>query len=244
MVEFLVGSDPARAPRQINRWGYIKEETTAGATRVLGVMKESSEETLEEAEARVERERAGGSTFRAVRAIIRDGRAVVGTMTIPTATNLTYLELDALLALIPPEPPAPRSMDLPPGTEHGFLIATTALIGRSFASCEGNRAVGARAVPTVSYVYRQALYDLSLRTCEYVAELRTKAGAFTNVIKGDFETRNRVTRHVTRFHVAYGVSGEWRGRPVRIVFRPRWWIEFEMLADPGPPPGLIGREPS
>jgi hypothetical protein len=50
--EFLIGSDPARAPRQINRWGFIVEELDADNAEVLGVMRESNEETIEEAKAK------------------------------------------------------------------------------------------------------------------------------------------------------------------------------------------------
>lgn len=43
-VEFLVGSDPVRAPRGINRWGFIMESVNPHNAEVLGAMKESNEE--------------------------------------------------------------------------------------------------------------------------------------------------------------------------------------------------------
>ena len=51
--EFLVGSDPARAPRHINRWGFIVEVLSGNKAEILGVMKGSREETIEEAEAQL-----------------------------------------------------------------------------------------------------------------------------------------------------------------------------------------------
>ncbi len=32
--EFLLGSDPTRAPRKINRWGFVREELREGARRI------------------------------------------------------------------------------------------------------------------------------------------------------------------------------------------------------------------
>jgi hypothetical protein len=241
-IELVVGSDPARAPRQINRWGFVREEFTAGTTRVLGVMKESNEESLEEAETSIERERSGGSTFKAVRTIVTGSRAVGGTMTIHTSSNLTYRQLDALLALIPPEPSVRRTMELPAGTQHGFLTGMTVLIGESIAPCRGPGKPSMRTIPKVPYVYKQTLYDLSLVSCEYVPEVRTKAGSYVQVVKGKFQTRNRTTGNVTPFEVAFGTSGPHNGRPVRIAFRPRWWLEFELLLDQRPAPEVSARE--
>ena len=36
--EFLVGTDPARAPRALNRWGYIVEDAQGGDGSVLALM--------------------------------------------------------------------------------------------------------------------------------------------------------------------------------------------------------------
>ena len=39
--ELLVGSDPARTPRHINRWGYLREESGDSGAIVFGVMSQS-----------------------------------------------------------------------------------------------------------------------------------------------------------------------------------------------------------
>src|SRR6059036_364884 len=51
----LIGSDPNRAPLHINRWGYIEEEIHGAEARLLGLMTESDEESIEQAEANVRR---------------------------------------------------------------------------------------------------------------------------------------------------------------------------------------------
>jgi len=61
--ELLVRSDPARAPRHINRWGYLAEQVAGGQATVLGVMKQSNEQSIQEAEGRLTAE-SGSGTYR------------------------------------------------------------------------------------------------------------------------------------------------------------------------------------
>ena len=51
----LIGSDPDRAPRRINRWGYIEEEIRGAEARLIGLMTESEEESIDQAEANLRR---------------------------------------------------------------------------------------------------------------------------------------------------------------------------------------------
>jgi len=231
--EFLIGSDPARAPRRINRWGFIVEELDADNAEVLGVMSESNEQTIEEAKARTARENGDVSAFKALRTSITGNRAVSGTMTVLAPAELTYRDLDALLALIPSEAPGVRTLELPPGTEKGFLVAMDSLMRAGIAPCRSADDGGTKGKSTIPYVYNRTLYDLSLLSCDYEPQLRTKTGTFADVVDGQFQLRNRTTNDETKFRVSYGISGELHGVPVRAVFRPRWWMEIELLLEPG-----------
>jgi hypothetical protein len=226
--ELLVGSDPLRAPRKINRWGFIVEEERGEISEVLGVMKESGEQTLEEARANVERGGGERATFKAVRTTVTGNRAVTGTIAFAASSDLTYHQLGALVSLIPTRPKAVRTTDLPATANRGFLLAVTSLIHRTAAGCRSGAAAEARAV---QYFYNQALYDLSVSSCKYARELRTKAGVFTEVVATRFQVRNTKTGELTKFQIEYGLSDALREVPIRIVFRPRWWIEIELLLD-------------
>ena len=225
--EFLVGADPARAPRHINRWGYIVEFLDREKAEVLGVMKGSREETIEEAEAQLARQR-DTSTFKASRTMIDASKAVSRSMTIEAPSHLTFRDLDALLAFIPAEPTSRRTLELPAGTQKGFLVAMDSLMRDSVGPCRHGRAKGA---PTIHYVYNQAVYDLSLLSCDYQSELRTKTGTFANVVDARFQVKDSQTKSETKFRVVYGTSGDLRQVPVRAVFRPRWWMEIELELD-------------
>ena len=44
--ELLIGSDPAKAPGRLNRWGYLIEETSGSETSVVGLISQDREDRL------------------------------------------------------------------------------------------------------------------------------------------------------------------------------------------------------
>lgn len=233
-LELLVGSDPERTPRQINRWGFIAEAIEGDRAEALAFMKGAAEETLEDASASVDADRqpGGTSTFRAVRTVVTGSRAETGTLSVQAPPSLTYRQLDALLRLLPTARGLTdrKVINLPPGAKEGFLTAMTSMIAASRESCRRGTSAG---VAPVTYLYKQSLYDLRLTGCSYRAELRTKAGAYPDAIEGRFEIRNRASGARQGLQIAYGTTAALRDVPVRIVFRPRWWMEAELLLDQG-----------
>jgi hypothetical protein len=226
--EFLVGSDPARAPRRINRWGFIVEELNADTAEILGVMSESSEETLEEAKAQVARQ-DDVKVFKASRTTIAATKAVNGTMTVRAPAHLTYQNLDELLGLLPATPPNARTIEVPPGVSQGFLIAMDGLIRASVEPCRTEGGGGPRRIAPLRYLYNQTFYDVSLVSCRHAAAMPAHGGTATDLIDGRFRITNRTTKHNTDFRIVYGASGALKEVPVRAFFRPRWWMEVELV---------------
>ena len=71
----LIGSDPDRAPRHINRWGYIKEEIRGAEARLVALMTESDEESIKEAEANLKTQAQGHHPFKIIRATVHGEQA-------------------------------------------------------------------------------------------------------------------------------------------------------------------------
>ena len=69
-----------------------------------------------------------------------------------------------------------RTLELPPGTQKGFLVAMDSLIAASVGPCRSASNAGTRDVSAVPYVYNRTLYDLSLLSCDYEPQLRTETG--------------------------------------------------------------------
>ncbi len=126
----LIGSDPDRAPRRINRWGYIEERIRGDAATVLGLMTESDEESVEEAEANLRREGSGAHTFKVIHATIdaEQSRSVVTSVGAPA--DYSFRQVRTLLALANDGGTSGRSrvVRLPRGTRPGFLSALAEII--------------------------------------------------------------------------------------------------------------------
>ena len=84
------------------------------------------------------------------------------------------------------------------------------------------------------------MYDLSLTACRFRPTWRGSDAEVKDVVEARFEIQNRSTREVTRFDLAFGTSGEFCERPVRVVFRPHWWIEIELVPESASAPGKEG----
>ncbi|RPI50120.1 MAG: hypothetical protein EHM55_22165, partial [Acidobacteria bacterium] len=161
VLNFLVGSDPDRAPRRINRWGFIAEEIRPPDADLLGIMTQSDEESLEEAES--ENGEAPGTDrtpYRAIRTTIRNGTATSGVFRLSGERPLTYRDLDTLLQWLPAETPARRAVSVPSGTRPGFLFAVEELITSTLDQCRAASPTRPAALP---YVYNNTFYTLRLR---------------------------------------------------------------------------------
>ena len=127
--EFLVGTDPAKAPRSLNRWGYIAEDIEGADGSILALMTGADEATYNEAASNSSRP-PGAGDFRAIQAHVERGAATWQTARVSTPSALTVHDVDAALERIRHETAAApsRGMSLPSGARPGFLTAVAELI--------------------------------------------------------------------------------------------------------------------
>lgn len=235
VFELLVGSDPVRAPRRLNRWGYVAEMVRGSDALLFGVMKESNEQSLEEAKTRLAREEQQGHyVFKAIHSTVQAHEAVARVKTIRVQNDLTYREATTLLELAAGDAGEARvrRSRLPPGARPGFLAAMAESLRRSVEARTQQRSAGwASSGLTFAYPYNGSLYDLTLRHSEFLRELRFSNRTYANILRAEFEIRNRATGARTRFDVSYGTEGRLAEVPVHIVYQPRWWLQLELLLD-------------
>lgn len=217
--ELLIGSDPDRAPRRINRWGYIAEEVRGSRSSTLGVMKQSREVSIEDAEAQLRREASGAHVFKVIRATAENGKATSGVLTLNAAEDFTYRDLDSVLANLDNESlgASVKIVELPAGTRSGFLAALADLIHQP-------------DLKSVSYVYNGRFHRLSRRGTVSVS-MRVHGRDVTSLRSARFETENLATRERTAFDITYGTAGDLAGVPVHILYQPRWWFQVELFLD-------------
>jgi hypothetical protein len=222
-LELLIGTDPARAPRKLNRWGYIAETVCGDQAHVLGLMTPVDEESVEEAEESL----ANGSvhTLKAVRASVDRQSVKTERFRLPTTAEATYRDLGARLKALPPHG-AGRTTPRPANVDTGFLVSVDALIRDAIAR---PRAPGARpsAAPR-RYLYQGRVYELTMREAKDVATMSAHGTQYARLIDAEFALRNTVNGDVTTFRMTFGTTGDLTAVPVRIAYKPRWWLEVEL----------------
>ena len=226
-VEFLIGSDPNRTPRRINRWGYIAETTCGSTSTLVGVMTQSDEQSVEEATARLRNSSHDGQAFSAIRAVVTHGESRAWVTPVRVDEDYTYRELEEVLRRVPDGGAANRRIAVEAGAAQGFLATAAALVRESLTACHPPGRTAGVTPSARAYVHGDRLYDMRLRSCTPLAA----EGPDTpepSLVEADFEVRTRATGRTTRFRLTYPTGGPLAGVPVRIVYRPRWWFEAEM----------------
>ena len=227
----LIGSDPDRAPRRINRWGYIQETIRGDAAAVVGLMTESDEESVEEAESNLRREGNGVHTFKVIHADIDGARSRSVVTAVGAPADYSFRQVQAVLALAEDGGTAGQSrvVRLPQGTRPGFLSALAEII---HGQAESARAGVVRSGPPLTYVYHGKLYELRGTSVQFKPTLEVNASRYARVVSAQFVTKSLTDGEETRFALSYGIDGRLAEVPLTASYQPRWWMQVDLaLAD-------------
>jgi len=226
----LIGSDPDRAPRRINRWGYIEEEIRGAEAHLIGVMTQSDEESLEQADANLRAQAAGRHPFNVIQATVNGDRATSLVTTIAAPEDYTFRQVRAALDLVRRESSAGKSrvIQLPPGTRPGFLAALA-------------DAMHATSASPITYVYHGRLYELRQTRVQKIASFQIGRAWYGAAAVGDFVITSMHDGEQTRFSMTYGTSGSFADVPLKVTYQPRWWMQVELIIDDaGRAPAIAG----
>lgn len=240
-IQLLIGSDPERAPMRINRWGYISESVSGSSLELVGVMTESEEESVEEAEARI-KERAARHAFKAIRSTVCGRRAEAHVIHMLAEEDYTYRDLDRLLGQLPATGRPTPTAAVPDGAEPGFLVAVKAMIHRNAERFRVSGKASTRELDECLFVYNGTLFKLTARSSDLHPSFAVRGRNFNDVVETRFQTRHLKTGSTSSFTIAYGISHPIREIPVRIIYRPRWWFEAELELTDAPVARLASRE--
>lgn len=245
VIQLLVGSDPERAPRRINRWGLATEvvrhapqSSASDASAFFGFMtRASSDASAEETKQQIENEKAGkGFLYQAVISHLNGSDGVAKTVPFASAREFSLRELPAAqqrvlqefngqpgkIRLTPPQLRAqcPRV--------RGFLATVAEQVDAALE--RGQREAEA------CYLHYGELYTLKLTGTERVAETKIELDlrsdpprpynrTYRHLLRAKFEIFNHQTGKKTRFEMLLGTEGPLRGAPVQITFQPNWWFQ-------------------
>lgn len=226
-LELLIGSDPARTPMKINRWGYVAERVAGSSAELIGVMTESDEQSIEQAAAK-QTQPGGTHAFKAIRGRLNQGLAQSTIIRLLLVDDFTYREADALLRRLPPIGPTTRQMSVPNGADPGFLFAVKGIVHDSVENYRRSGAVRSGAQMRRTYVYDATLYELILKSSQFLKTTLVDEHEYRAVIESQFEARNMRTGKISRFSITYGTEAPNAEIPICIVYQPRWWFEAEL----------------
>jgi hypothetical protein len=227
----LIGSDPDRAPRRINRWGYIEERIREGSATVVGLMTESDEASVEEAEANLRKEGSGVHTFKVIHAAIDAERSRSVVTAVGAPADYSFRQVQTVLALAGDGEPDNKSrvVQLPRGTRPGFLSALAEII---HAQAESARMGTVRAGRPLTYVYHGKFYELRATSVQFNPTFEVNALRYARVVSGQFAMKSLADGEETRFTLSYAIDGRLAEVPLTMSYQPRWWMQVNLtLAD-------------
>jgi hypothetical protein len=221
-LTFLIGSEPQRAPRNLNEWSYLREEVQSARADVFALKSlEETEDGTKLPEVISEDQIFGVSCTSLTDGAARSIRTTVN------ARGVTYRMFERLLDRIATSARwQEHSLARPPGAAAGFLTAMQHVMQM------GRTDPGSLAsFRPITYVYDNAVYDLWIRGSNRLG--RTKVGVrwFDRLIRTDFSIRNRKTGDVTRFSTTYSQDDAAPALPVQIFFQPSFWLRIELRLD-------------
>jgi hypothetical protein len=213
LYSLLIGSDPDRAPRRINRWGYIEERIRGDAASVVGLMTESDEESVAEAEANLRKEASGLHTFTVIHAAIDAGQSRSVVTAIGAPADYSFRQARAVLELAREAAPGrSRVVRMPTGTRPGFLSAIAEMI---HGQAESARAGHLRAGVPLTYVYHGKFYELRSTDVQLKPMLDVNS-----------------SRHGPAVSAQFTIAGKLAEVPLAMSYQPRWWMQVNLvLAD-------------
>jgi hypothetical protein len=230
--ELLLGSDPGRAPRRINRWGWVREDADPSGATMFGVMNRSEDDNLDQAKARLQRDGGNGYLFKMIRARIEGSGAQAASTVVYAPTDFTFRQLEELQQFAEATKPAPRvrTGQLPDGTRPGLLFALADLVRAGVAA--GREPVGKEPQPrVVQFTFDARVYDLALSSWERVDRARYGGQAYEKLVRLEFESRNRERGNTEHFVLVCGTEGSLSGVPVFVRYQPKWWFKVEGVLD-------------
>ena len=171
------------------------------------------------------RPHVGASTYRAIRTRIANHAATADLLRLATSEPFTYRDAPALFARLPIAG-APRHLSVPADADPGLLSATSHLI--ALAVAEAAHSSRSLSHARQRYVYAATTYELALESSAIRRELAIGDRLYGPVLDAAFTILNLSTGETTPFALTVGTAGNLAGVPLRIVYRPRWWLELEI----------------
>src|SRR5271168_1899984 len=257
LFQVLFGSDPAKAPRAINRWGAGTEvawhkdltaspskENDVVSSAFFGFMKSSKGKSVSEMQQELKKEKdQGAHQFTGILSRVEPGNAI--SLVVPLASDQDFnlheysqaepVMFDKLSSSDRPLRTLPQDGGC--SRESGFLGTVSELLDSALA--------GRTAANSLCYVYDAQVNTLKLEQTTPVDKLLVKVNSakgevlwektYENLIQAEFVSEHQQTGKRVNFTILLGTRGDLRGVPVQIRYQPNWWFQVVLNLTPRSP---------
>jgi len=253
MVQLLFGSDPAKAPLNINRWGAGTEVLRAqdsgqpAASAFFGFMKSSKGQSVLAMRSELSKEKAEGShLFEGVISRVDQDRAL--TASVPYTSNRDF----DLHQYGDAEKAALQQLENSPsrhiGRVDGPARQTFPRVGEfltTILQLMGDATAGHATPESLTYIYNARHYTATLVNVQHVADktvhvqFHANGGSLDRVYhrlnNAHFEVTCQETGSKSIFDIVLGTEGNLRGTPIQINYQPNWWFQVVLNLLPNIP---------
>lgn len=246
----LFGSDPDTVPGKHNRWGYARElawwngensPKQLSKTLFEGFMSKSSEESLDELSRNEKKTGADELTLfegsigevaplKSCMNLWRFNAANQATFKNPEIVADRFLEAARLNA-----PDIERDLENEPfqyNCPAGFFTAIRLLMDPILNVINSGSSIAHFQNSRQKYVNSSHLYTLEITNVKLHKEYEIDNQGFRDVLQLDFRTLRHDLNRKHNFTLWIPTCGYYRGIPIRIADKPRWWLKVELTLDP------------
>jgi hypothetical protein len=241
--QLVMGSDPAKAPMSINRWGAAWELSLrdpsaahAASNAFFGFMKVSKGTSVLEMQKELSQEKDGGSfLFSATVGETNPSGSLSKTVPFPSNQDFTIHQLDQAESAVFDKLAEPggqvRTVDVTKPEActrtEGFLSSVSDLIDAGLEN---------RKLPvTLCYLFNGERFTIKLTKVTHVPhetvsltlhqEPKQYTRNYDDLLLAHFDNFNETTKKPSSFELLLGTTGKLRGIPVRIMYQPNWWFQ-------------------
>ncbi len=253
MIQVLFGSDPAKAPLSINRWGagteVLKGEGSGQASAFFGFMKSSQGQSALAMQKELSKEKANGNHLfeGIISRVDEDDRRALST-TVPFESNTDfdfhqYAEAEKATLQELQNNPQRRVRRLDDAAVSScprageFLSTVLQLIDAAMAG---------RPTPvSLCYIYNARHYTATLTSVHPLDEKNVHVtlrgtGApldrsYRHLKEAHFLVTGKETGTKNSFEILIGTEGDLRGAPLQITYQPNFWFQIILNLAQSPP---------
>ncbi len=254
MIQVLFGSDPAKAPLSINRWGagteVLRGTGQGQSSAFFGFMKSSKGQSVTAMQKELSKEKSNGDhLFEGIISRVDEGRALSTTVPFLSNTDFNfhqYAEAEkATLEQLQNNPQRRvRRLD-------GAAVSACPRVGEFLSTVLQlmDAAVADRPTPvSLCYIYNARHYAATLTSVHNVEAKTVHVNlhgtsapldrTYHHLKEAHFVVQGEETGAKTSFEILLGTEGNLRGAPLQITYQPNWWFQIILnLAQDSPRTG-------